>query len=148
MSLRNEIQEKQYAAMKAKDAERVLVMRLIMSAIKNEEIEKKEKLNDEEVQAVAARQVKQLQDALKDFEAGGRDDLVQKTKAEIEILSVYLPEKLSDEELTSVIEKVIEQSGAKIPQDVGKVMGMVMKEVKGKADGNKVREIVSKKLSS
>ena len=146
MTLRSEIQEKQYDAMKKGDAERLSVMRLLNSAIKNEEIELKRELNDEEAQAVVGRQVKQLKDALKDFEAGGRKDLMDKTQKEIEILEEYLPEQMSDEKLEEIVGKIIEQMSAG-PQDVGKVMGAVMKEVKGQADGNKVREIVSKKLN-
>jgi len=146
MTLRSEIQEKQYDAMKQGDADQLAVMRLLMSAIKNEEIELKKELNDEQVQTIVSRQVKQLLDAIKDFESGGRTDLVEKTKKEIEVLQKYLPEQLSEEELIAVVDKTIEQLSAG-PQDIGKVMGMVMKEVKGKADGNKVRELVSKKLS-
>lgn len=146
MSLRNEIQEKMYAAMKAGDAKNLAVMRLLKSAIKNEEIQLQKELNDEQVQSVVARQVKQLSDALKDFEAGGRSDLINQTKEEIEILSVYLPLQMSDAELSSIVDKAIELTGAKTELDVGKVMGLVMKEAKGKADGTKVREIVSKKL--
>ncbi|OGH83427.1 MAG: glutamyl-tRNA amidotransferase [Candidatus Magasanikbacteria bacterium RIFOXYC2_FULL_40_16] len=146
MTLRSEIQEKQYDAMKKGDAERLSIMRLLNSAIKNEEIELRRDLNDEEAQAVVGRQVKQLKDALKDFEAGGRKDLMDKTQKEIEILEEYLPEQMSDEKLEEIVGKIIEQMSAG-PQDVGKVMGAVMKEVKGQADGNKVREIVSKKLN-
>jgi len=148
MSLRKEIQERQIAALKSKDAETLAVLRFVFSAIKNKEIDKKAELNDEEAQAVIAFQVKQLKDALKDFEAGGRQDLVDKTKAEIAILTAYLPEKMSEEELLVVVEKVIESVGAKSAQDAGRVMGAVMKEVKGRADGNQVREMVMKKLIS
>ncbi len=146
MTLRSEIQEKQYDAMKQGDADKLSILRLLMSAIKNEEIELKRELNDEETQAVVGRQVKQLNDSIKDFEAGGRSDLVEKTQKEVEVLKEYLPEQLSDEELESIIDKKITELSAG-PQDIGKVMGAVMKEAKGKADGNKVREIVSKKLS-
>lgn len=147
MSLRSDIQEKLHTAMKSGDKEIVASMRLLMSSIKNKEIEQKKELNDEEVQAVVAREVKQLQDALKDFEAGGRADLVEKNKAEIEIFSAYLPKQMSDEELSDIVEKAIESTGSAGLQDIGKVMGVVMKEAKGKADGNRVREIASKKLS-
>ena len=147
MSLRNKIQEKMYVAMKAGDAKNLAVLRLIKSAVKNEEIQLQKELSDEEVQSVVARQVKQLSDALKDFEAGGRQDLVSQTKEEIKLMSIYLPEQMSDSELLAIVDKVIESSGAKNQSDVGKVMGLVMKQAKGKADGAKVREIVSKKLS-
>ncbi len=133
--------------MKSGDAKRLSVLRLIKSAVKNEEIQLQKELSDEEVQAVVGRQVKQLSEALKDFEAGGRQDLIAQTKEEIEIMSVYLPKQMSDEELTAVIEKAIETLGAKTAGDIGKVMGLVVKQTKGKADGSKVREMVSKKLT-
>lgn len=145
MPLRSEIQEEQYDAMKRGDADKLLVLRLLMSAIKNEEIEIKMELNDDEVQTIVGRQVKQLADAIKDFESGGRSDLVEKTKKEIAVLEKYLPEQLSDENILQVIDKTILELSAG-PQDIGKVMGAVMKEVKGKADGNKVREMVLQKL--
>lgn len=145
MTLRSDIQEKQYDAMKQKDADRLSVLRLLMTAIKNEEIELKRELNDLEVEAIVGRQVKQLKDAIKDFESGGRHDLVQKNEKEIEILKEYLPEQLSDEELSKLVDKTIEQLSAG-PGDIGKVMGKVMAEAKGKADGNKVRELVSREL--
>jgi uncharacterized protein YqeY len=147
MSLREKIQERQIAAMKAKEKELLEVLRLLMSSIKNEEIETKKELSDEEVQAVAGRQVKQLQDALKDFIKGGREDLVVKTKSEIEIISEYLPEQLSDDKLDELTKKAIAEVQASGPQDIGKVMGVLMKEVKGRADGNRVREVVAKNLS-
>ena len=148
MSLRNEIQEKMYTAMKSGDAKNLAVLRLIKSAIKNEEIQLQKELSDEEVQSVVARQVKQLSDAAKDFEAGGRQDLVEQAKEEIQLMSIYLPEQMSDSELLSIVDKVIETTGAKTQSEVGKVMGLVMKQAKGKADGTKVREIVSKKIGA
>lgn len=147
MLLRNEIQEKLQGAMKSREAKKLSVLRLIKSAIKNEEIQLQKELSDEEVQAVVGRQVKQLSEALKDFEAGGRQDLIAETKAEIEIMSVYLPKQMSDEELAAIIEKAIETLSAKTAGDIGKVMGLVVKQTKGKADGAKVRGIVSKKLT-
>lgn len=147
MSLRSEIQESQYEAMKKGDAERLSILRLLMSAVKNEEIELKRELEDIETQAIASRQVKQLTDAIADFEAGGRADLVEATKKEIKVLSEYMGEQLSDEELSVIVENTIKGMSV-VSSDIGKVMGKVMAEVRGKADGNKVREIVSKKLNS
>lgn len=146
MLLRDEIQEQQYAAMKAGDADKLSIVRLLMSAIKNEEIAKKRTLDDEEVQGVAARQVKQLQDALVDFQVGKRDDLIKKTKAEIDWLSQFLPKQLSDSELAQIVNATITELGVVSPQDTGKVMGAVMKKIKGQADGNRVRELVAQKL--
>ena len=146
MSLQSEIQAKQYEAMKAGDADKLSILRLLLSAIKNEEIEKKAPLDDKEVQAVAARQVKQLQDALVDFESGKREDLIKKTKEEIKFLHQFLPEQLSEDKLAQVVDDTIAEMAAASPQDTGKVMGAVMKKIKGQADGNRVREIVARKL--
>ena len=146
MSLQSGIQAKQYEAMKAGDADKLSILRLLLSAIKNEEIEKKAPLDDKEVQAVAARQVKQLQDALVDFESGKREDLIKKTKEEIKFLHQFLPEQLSEDKLAQVVDDTIAELAAASPQDTGKVMGAVMKKIKGQTDGNRVREIVARKL--
>src|SRR3989338_6481768 len=146
MSLQSGIQAKQYEAMKAGDADKLSILRLLLSAIKNEEIEKKAPLDDKEVQAVAARQVKQLQDALVDFESGKREDLIKKTKEEIKFLHQFLPEQLSEDKLAQVVDDTIAELAAASPQDTGKVMRAVMKKIKGQADGNRVREIVARKL--
>lgn len=146
MSLAREIQAKQYEMMKAGDADKLSILRLLMSAIKNEEIAKKQPLDDAQVQAVALAQVKQLQDALVDFETGKRDDLIKKTKAEIDFLSQFMPKQLSDEELSRVVDEVVAELAPASPQEMGKIMGAVMKKVKGQAGGNRVREIVVRKL--
>lgn len=148
MSLRALIAEALAEALKARNVEKLSILRMLWSAIKNAEIDKKGELTDGEIQQVALRQVKQLNDALKDFEKGGREDLIKKTKFEIETLQQYLPEQLSNEKLIEIVKKVLNGSGTKSPQDLGKIMGAVMKEVKGKADGNKVREIVNSLLSA
>ena len=136
----------QYESMKAQEADNISILRLLLSAIKNEEIEKKAPLDDKEVQAVAARQVKQLQDALVDFESGKREDLIKKTKEEIKFLHQFLPEQLSEDKLAQVVDDTIAELAAASPQDTGKVMGAVMKKIKGQTDGNRVREIVARKL--
>jgi len=147
MSLRADITERQTEALKAKDELRLSVLRMLWSEIKNIEIDKKKELDDKEIQQIAARQIKQLKDANKDFSSAGRDDLVSKNEAEIKILEEYLPEQMSDEELNKIIESVISETDASEPGDIGKVMGVVMKKAQGQVDGNKVRELVSQILS-
>ncbi|MBT4314884.1 MAG: GatB/YqeY domain-containing protein [Candidatus Magasanikbacteria bacterium] len=147
MSLRADITERQTEAQKSKDELRLSVLRMLWSEIKNIEIDKKKELDDKEIQQIAARQIKQLKDANKDFSSAGRDDLVSKNEAEIKILEEYLPEQMGDEELTKIIESVISETGANEPGDIGKVMGAVMKKAQGQADGNKVRELASHLLS-
>jgi len=147
MTLRTIILEDQKKAMKERSKQKLSTLRMLTSAIKNVEIEKQHELSDEEVLEVIARQAKQLKDAMKDFESGGRDDLLEKTKSELGVLEAYLPEQLSDEELEKVVKATAEKVGASSSADMGKIMGAVMGQVKGKADGNRVRAIVQKLLS-
>lgn len=147
MSLKDTIKKDQITAMKAKDKATLGTIRMLLSAIANEEIDKQEALTDEDIQKVAARTVKQLNDAIKDFDAGGRADAVEEARAEIAVLQNYLPAQLSDEELRPIVEKVIADTGASAPSDMGKVMGAVMKEVGSGADGNRVRTMVSELLA-
>ena len=147
MTLRSDILDAQKEALKAHDEARLAVLRMLWSAIRNQEIEKGHtELKDDEVQKMAATQIKQLKDAAVDFARGDRQDLVAKSEAEIKILQAYLPEQMSDEELKSLVEKIIKEFGLS-GTDVGKAMGSVMKEVKGRADGNRVKEVVSKILA-
>jgi len=139
MSLRSNIVDAQKEAMKSKDTKTLGVVRLLFAAIRNSEIDKGRELTDEEVITIVRSQNKQLGDAIKDFESGARQDLVDNAKAEMEILKRFLPAELSDEEIRVVIEQVKSQNPA---GNVGQLMGVVMKELKGKADGNRVRALV------
>ena len=147
MSLREKIQQEQRQAMKAKDEQKLSVLRMIWASVRNAEIDKKSELNDEEVLKLISRQVKQSKDALKDFESGNRSDLINKTKKELEFLKSYLPEQMSDEELEKIVKSVIDSIENLSPSDIGTIMGSVMKEVKGQADGNRVKEFVSSFLN-
>lgn len=147
MSLRAEIQAAQIAAMKAGQNDTVVSLRMVWAAVRNEEIDKQHELTDDEVQAVIARQVKQLTDALGDFTRGGREDLVAKTKTEITLLTQYLPTPLSDDEIEAIVTETITATGASGAGDVGRVMGSVMKQVGKRADGDRVRQIVTRHLA-
>ncbi|KKW42274.1 MAG: hypothetical protein UY92_C0009G0078 [Candidatus Magasanikbacteria bacterium GW2011_GWA2_56_11] len=147
MSIPETLASDREAARKAHDEKKLSILQLALSALKNEQIALGRDLSTEEAQAVLRRQVKQLQDALADFRSGGRDDLAAAAEGEIAILETYLPEPLSDEELEAIARRVIAAAGASSPGDVGRVMGSVIKEVKGQADGGRVRAIVSRLLA-
>ncbi len=149
MTLKERILSDLKDAMRSGDAVRRDTLRLIDSAVKNTEIEKKKRevgLSDEEVLEVFARAVKQRQDSIRQFEEGGRADLAEKEKIELEILMPYLPAQLSVEAITAVVNEVIVQTGAANVSDLGKVMGQAMSKMKGEVDGNVVREIAKQLL--
>lgn len=147
MTLREDILSAQKVALKTGNHEELSVLRFLWSAIRNEEIEKKKDLSDAEIQQIVARQIKQLKDALKDFTASNRQDLMDKNKMEIDFLEKYLPAQMSDDELQKIVEQVISGMAAVTTEDTGKIIGAVMKQVAGKADGGRVKEIVAKKLN-
>lgn len=142
-----QIQADMIVAMKAKDASRLAVLRNALSAIKNAQIDAQKPLTDAEIQGVVATMVKQLKDAMKDFDAGGRADLVEQNRQEIAVLEQYLPAQMSDDELLGIVEQVLADTGAKTPADIGRVMGSAMAAVAGKADGNRVKEMVMARLT-
>ncbi|EKE19136.1 MAG: hypothetical protein ACD_9C00124G0010 [uncultured bacterium] len=153
MTLKEKILSDLKDAMRSGDALRRDTLRLIDSAIKNAEIERRSAsrrsetgLNDEEILEVISRAVKQRQDSIRQFEEGGRQDLAEKEKQELEILIPYLPAQLSRENIAAVVEKIISQTGAQGVADLGKVMGQAMSKMKGEADGNVVREVAKELL--
>ena len=118
----------------------------IKTAVQAAEIDKKEELNAEEELTILAREAKQRRESLAEFVKAGRDELVSKTEAEIEIVERYLPKQLSVEEVKEVIATVAEKIGATSQKEFGKLMGAVMQELKGKADGNVIKEQVKAHL--
>lgn len=136
-------------ALKSGDNQKRDTLRFLQSAIKNVEIEKrkqKEGLTDEEVIEVIARSMKQRRESVEQFEKGGRPELAEKEKKEMEILSLYLPEQLGEEDIKKEVLAAISESGAKSPGDMGRVMGAAMKKLKGRADGNAIKKIVEEEL--
>jgi len=136
----------QKVAMKAKDSFRLSVIRMLRAELQNSVIAKNAPLDREEELAVLTREVKRRKDSMVEYEKSARQDLVDDLKKEIEILSTYLPEQLSEEELEQMVLDVIAEKGAETMRDMGKVMGSLMPRVKGKADGDKVRRLVEKNL--
>ena len=146
MSLKETLNNDIKTAMKAKDKETLAVLRMIKTAVQAGEIDKKEELNAEEELTILAREAKQRRESLAEFVKAGRDELVAKTEAEIEIVERYLPKQLSVEEVKEVIATVAEKIGATTQKEFGKLMGAVMQELKGKADGNVIKEQVKAHL--
>lgn len=149
MKLKQKIISDLKAAMKEGDTEKRDTLRMLDSMIKNVEIEKKKReegLSDSEIQEVAARAIKQRRDAAAQYESGGRTDLAEKEKKEIEILSAYMPEQIGEDEIRKIIKGIISKTGASGKSEIGKVMGAAMGELKGKADGGTVKKIAEEEL--
>ncbi|MBA4550627.1 GatB/YqeY domain-containing protein [Thermoactinomyces vulgaris] len=146
MSLTNQLDQEMKMALKNKDKQKLSTIRMLKSAIKKEEIDKKRPLNDDEIISVIMREVKQRKDSLAEYKAAGRDDLAEKEQAEIDILSAYLPEQMSEEELKALVQQVIDEVGAGSKADMGKVMSAIMPKVKGRAEGRLVNRMVQEAL--
>ena len=133
-------------AMRNKEALKRTVLRTMLSEIRNAEINSQTTLDDEGIISVLTKQVQQRKDSVEAYEAANRQDLVAKESEEINIISVYLPEQLPQEEIEQIIDSAISQSGAASLDDMGKIMGLVMPQVRGRADGKIVNTIVTSKL--
>lgn len=146
MSLLTTLNDDIKTAMKSKDKDTLSILRMLKAAIQNEQIKAGRDLDGEEELTVLSREMKQRRDSLSEFEKAGRDDLADKVKIEITIVEKYMPKQLSEEEIRQIVQTAIDQTGATSPKEFGKVMGAVMPEVKGKADGNQVNAIVKELL--
>jgi|SRR5690349_397346 len=145
MSILERIDADLKEAMKAKNEPVLSTLRMVRSALKNKQIEEQHEPTEDEAVAVIRTMVKQYRDALADFSSAGRQDLVEKQTQEISVLERYLPAAMPEAELTTICERIIKEQNATM-KDMGKIMGLVMKEVNGRADGNTVRAIVQKLL--
>ena len=146
MSLKTRLDDDLKTAMRSRDALRRSVIRLLLSAIHNEEIAKQTELDDEGITSVLGKQAQQRRESIEAYTQGGRRDLADKEKAELEMIMTYLPEQMSREDIAAVVKKAIADTGATGPQDMGKVMSRVMPEVRGKAQGREVNAIASELL--
>ena len=135
-------------AMRARDQLRRDTIRMLEAAVKNAEIDKRgSELADADIQAILQRQVKQRRESIVQFDQGGRQDLAEKEQAEIDVIEAYLPQQLSRDDIAERARAVIAQVGASGPGDRGKVMGPLMQELRGQADGAAVNSVVSEILS-
>ncbi len=146
MSLKQKLQEDLKSSMKNKDAIKKSVITLIRSSIKQYEVDNRVELGDEEIVDLIAKQLKQTRDSREEFAKAGRDDLVSKAEAEIEVLKEYLPQQLSEEELNEIVISTISEVGATSMKDMKKIMTSIMPKVKGRADGKLINELVKKNL--
>lgn len=146
MSLLEQISSDLKDAMRAKDESTLSTLRMLKSALKNKEIDLIRPLTEAEVADVIKSQAKQLKEAIDQFEAGGRADLAEANKFELEVLKKYMPAELTDADLEAVVREAVTQSGATSKADMGKAMGFVMKAVAGRADGTRVKTLVEKLL--
>lgn len=146
MALLTKLNEDMKQAMKQKDKESLTVIRMLKSALQNEQIKAGHDLSDDEELTVLAREMKQRKDSLTEFEKADRSDLVEKVQQEIKIVERYMPQPLTESELKEIVSAAIEQTGATSKADFGKVMGVVMPKVKGKADGGQVNQLVKELL--
>ena len=136
------------SAMKNKDKETLAVLRMVKGAIQLEEINKKQELNDEDVIAVLSKQIKTRKESMLEFEKAGRNDLLEQTSKEVEILNKYMPEQLSEEDVLKVIDEAFNELKPEKPSDMGKLMGFLTPKLKGKADMSFVSKTIKEKLSN
>jgi len=151
MSIHQNIKDEVKDAMRAKDALKLNVLRGLMSSFTNEALAKKQKpdedLSDEDALAVISKAVKQRKDSIEQFEKGGRADLAESEKAELAILETYLPTQMTREEIENYVKTKITEAGTVDKSKAGQFMGLIMKDLKGKADGMVVKEVIDSQLA-
>ena len=144
--LKQQITDAMKAAMKGGDKARLAVVRLMLAAVKQREVDERIELDDSQVLAVLDKMVKQRRDSIQQYGDAGRDDLVAQEAAEIEVIQEFLPKPLSDDEINTIIEAAIADTGAESMRDMGKVMGIVKPQVQGRADVGQVSGRVKQRL--
>lgn len=147
MSLKNRITEDMKSAMRAGEKERLATIRLALAAIKQREVDERITLDDAQVLAALEKMIKQRREAITQFEAGNRQDLVAKERAEIEVLQAYLPAQLSDAEIDALIAEAIAATGASSVKDMGKVMGVLKAKAQGRVDMGALSARIKQKLA-
>ncbi len=147
MSLKDKLAEDFTAAMRGREEQRLSTLRMLRAGIKNAEVARGRALDDGEVLEVIAKQIKEREDSIEQFQKANRSDLAEKEQQEKDILKVYMPEQLSREEIVEVVQKVIAETGARGPQDKGKVMPVIISQLRGRAGGKEINEVVTEALS-
>lgn len=145
--LKTRLQDDMKTAMRAKEKDRLVVIRSVLAAIKQREIDEQIELDDTRILAVLDKQVKQRRDSAQQFRAADRTDLADKEDMEMDILQEYLPKALTDEEITQLIDEAVSVTGAQSMKEMGKVMGMVKPKAQGRADMSHISALIKKKLS-
>ena len=147
MSLKDQITDDMKTAMRARETERLGTIRLLLSAIKQREVDERVTLDDAAITAVIDKMIKQRKDSISQFQTAGRDDLVAKEQAELGFLAAYMPEQLSDDAINSEIQAAVAATGAAGPQDMGKVMGVLKPKLAGRVDMTAVSGLVKAALA-
>lgn len=147
-SLRAQLERDLKQAMKDRDNARRDAVRYLLAAVKNEEIEQRHPLTQQDEVTLLRQQARQRQEAIEQFHAGGRDDLEQRERGQLTIIEHYLPHQMSDDELAAFVENGIAETGASAPKDMGKVMGVLSKRAEGRVDGRRLSAAVRQALAS
>ncbi|WP_206956293.1 GatB/YqeY domain-containing protein [Trinickia acidisoli] len=147
MSLKDRINDDMKAAMRARESGRLGAIRLLLSAIKQREVDERVTLEDTGITAIIDKMIKQRKDSISQFEAAGRTDLVEQESAEIAVLAAYMPAQLSSAEIAEQVQAVVAETGAAGPQDMGKVMGVLKSKLAGRADMTAVSALVKAALA-
>ena len=145
--LKERLQANLKTAMKEKDTFKRDVIRFVMSAIKQIEVDERKELTDADIEAILVKQIKQRNDAIEQFRKGGRDDLVEKNEKELEVLQSYLPEPMSEEEVREVLKEIVAETGASSMKEMGKVMGAAKAKIGSRAEGRVINQIAKELLS-
>jgi len=148
MSLQEQISAALKDAMRARDEVKMATLRLVLTAIKNREKEARSLLENQEVISVITTQIKQRRESIEQYRQAGREDLAQREESELQILQGYMPEQVSEEEISNTLDEIIAEVGAVSMKDMGKVMKAAMAKLAGKAEGGAINAMVKEKLSS
>jgi uncharacterized protein YqeY len=146
MGIQDKIQEDMKAALKSGNRLVLETLRLVRAHIKNASIDKGEDLSDDDVYGVLSKEIKKRKESIELFRKGGREELAEKEEKEMEVLSAYMPEALSPEELNAIVSRAIAETNSETMRDMGKVMAVVMPQVRGRADGKVIQDLVRTKL--
>ncbi len=141
-SLKDRINDDVKTAMRNKDKDRLVTLRMITAAIKQKEVDERIELDDTRILAILDKMIRQHRDSISQYESAGRHDLVEKEKSELTIVQFYMPEQLGEDELKKLIQSAIQSTGATTVKDMGKVMGIIRPQVQGRADMAKTGELV------
>lgn len=147
MSIKARLQDDIKSAMRARESDRLTTLRLVTAAIKQKEVDERVELDDAAVLAILEKLVKQRKDSIAQFQAGGRQDLVDKEQAELLVLATYMPERITDSELAAAVDAAIAQAAAAGPQDMGKVMAILKPQLSGRADMGQVSQLLKSRLA-
>lgn len=146
MSLADRIKDDMKVAMRERDKDRLGTIRLILAAIKQQEVDRRETLTDDDVLTILNKMMKQRRDSIEQFNKAGRDELAAKEESEIEVIQDYLPEQLSQDDILALVDEAISATGAESMRDMGKVMGMLKPKLQGRADMGQVSGLIKSKL--